>query len=251
MANKKLSWEESWGKVDWKNVTTEQLKELIANGADPFVVGKDAKGHEGFPLNFLAWSENGSKDAYEAFLFLQYYMVIQNMSPIGALAFIDDYKDEYFSWREYRKAENKVGVPYAKYNARNTEYKDDKMPNTSVTDLHTPLKWYRWIGGGVLSSGDVETKMAHKMFREYVSKAFPKSGALLPGSFTLESKAVALDKASAKQRKAREDAVAAAAKSGKPLSKDQVQELRNAEGRARAKAYKGMLARRFGKTSSK
>ena len=70
---------------------------------------------------------------------------------------------------------------------------------------------------------------------------------MLPGSFTLESKAVALDKASAKQRKAREDAVAKAEKAGKPLSKEEVKKLRDAEGRARARAYKGMLEQRFGK----
>ena len=56
MADKKLTWAQSWGKVDWKNITEEQLKELIAKGADVFMLGKDAKGRVGFPINFLEWT---------------------------------------------------------------------------------------------------------------------------------------------------------------------------------------------------
>ncbi|MDY6407640.1 MAG: hypothetical protein SPL08_02925 [Pseudomonadota bacterium] len=66
---------------------------------------------------------------------------------------------------------------------------------------------------------------------------------------SLASKEKALNKASEKQRKTREDEVAKAEKAGKPLSKEEVKKLRDAEGRARAKAYKGMLEQRFGKSS--
>ena len=34
MANKKLTWEESWGKVDWNTVTAKDIKNLVNKGAD-------------------------------------------------------------------------------------------------------------------------------------------------------------------------------------------------------------------------
>ena len=83
--------------------------------------------------------------------------------------------------------------------------------------------------------------------KEIADKKSPAENGGLKKMLTLASKEKELDKASEKQRKAREDAVAKAEKTGKPLSKEEVKKLRDAEGRARAKAYKGLLEERFGK----
>ena len=57
-ATKTLTWEESWGKVNWKTLTIQQLYKLLENGADPFMVGKDGKGRIGLPINFLIWERD-------------------------------------------------------------------------------------------------------------------------------------------------------------------------------------------------
>ena len=84
--------------------------------------------------------------------------------------------------------------------------------------------------------------------KKIADKKSPAKNGRLKEMLTLASKEKALDRASEKQRKAREGAVAKAEKAGKPLSKEEVKKLRDSEGRARARAYKGMLEQRFGKS---
>ncbi len=47
---KKLAWEESWGKVDWKTVGMLEIQRLIDNGADICMIGKDSKGRDATPI---------------------------------------------------------------------------------------------------------------------------------------------------------------------------------------------------------
>ena len=45
----KLNWENTWGKVDWKNVTPEEIKRLLAIGAGRNWHGKGPDGQEMYP----------------------------------------------------------------------------------------------------------------------------------------------------------------------------------------------------------
>ena len=56
-----------------------------------------------------------------------------------------------------------------------------------------------------------------------------------------------LDRASAKERKARETAVEEAVKSGKKRSEINVQDLRDAEGKARGRELSNYLKRKYGR----
>ena len=53
---KKLTWENTWGRVDWKTATLEQLKKTTDSGANVFMAGRGADGRVGLPINFVVWN---------------------------------------------------------------------------------------------------------------------------------------------------------------------------------------------------
>lgn len=126
-------------------------------------------------------------------------------------------------------------------------------PKKVLTKIKLPIDYVKdmWTANLLIKHGAKVSQEQLDRIEEIEGKrkkSRAKSGGLKK-MLTLASKEKALDKASEKQRKEREEEVAKAEKAGKPLSKEEVKKLRDAEGRARARAYKGMLEERFGQSS--
>ena len=94
---------------------------------------------------------------------------------------------------------------------------------------------------------DVKTKQAIVAAHQKYLKNTKGKNASLQETLSLVAKANILKKASEPFRKKHSKEIVKAAKAGKPLSKEEVHAMRDKEGRARAKAYKTLLERRFGK----
>ena len=94
---------------------------------------------------------------------------------------------------------------------------------------------------------DVKTKQAIVAAHQKYLKNTKGKNASLQETLSLVAKANILKKASEPLRKKHSKEIVKAAKTGKPLSKEEVHAMHDKEGRARAKAYKTLLERRFGK----
>ena len=124
---KKLTWEESWGKVDWNTATREDIKNLIREGADVGVF-VNAEGKEISPRTFVDQivAKMDEKDIYRG----SYH------------GFGDEYLTENFIRLddirvELRKAERKAGVSErVEFLHKKYEYNEKKeLEKTNWKDL--------------------------------------------------------------------------------------------------------------------